>query len=145
MNNEIFISQKNSIKVYDLNKRSYLPKINKYNRIQFNKDSSRIVMLGKSQIKLLNSNYQLIKEIAGKNNSNDVFSSDGKFFLTSDNDVINIWNSETGELNKKFSGPDSEIGMVKFFGNDSRILSIHKNNSAYLWHVKRLRNNQRIP
>ena len=129
----IIVSRRNSLRIYNLQKKSHVKKIRGFNKVEFNVDSSILCISNKNHTQIWESNFDsIITEIYNTNYSNKLFSEDGKMLLTTKKDSLFIWNAKLGNLIQSKKSPANDLLMAKFYANDSSILTLCLNNSAYL-------------
>jgi WD40 repeat protein len=135
---EIITSNRNGVRFFNIEKRKFTKFYKGYSKIEYNSDSSVFCLYNKRHLKIIKNNTDsIISYVSNSNCSNRLFSVNGQFFITARLDTIFIWKSDEGTLVKKLKGPNSNILMAKFYGNDSRILSLHSDGTAYLWDIEK--------
>ena len=129
----IIVSKRNSISFFSTLTNKKIKKIKGYDKIEFNKDSTFYCISNKKQIQLRqNISDSLIVQLPNTNRSNSFFSEKGDLLITTIKDSCFIWITRTGKLVKSFRDTNSRILSAKFYGEDSRILTISKNKNANL-------------
>ena len=70
------------------------------------------------------------------------FSSSGDYILSSSDDgTVKLWDVETGEMKKTFSGISEEEGSCAFISDHEKILSAPDDKTLRLWDIKTGKNN----
>jgi WD40 repeat protein len=129
----IIVTKRNTITFFSTLNNKKLKKIKGYNKIEFNKDSTYYCISNKKQIQLRkNISDSIIIQVQNTNRSNCLFSEKGDLLITTIKDSCFIWSTKTGKLVKSFKDSNSFFLSAKFYGEDSKILTIGKNNNANL-------------